>query len=63
MGQMQRSKSYELKKVYIQTLINGMQDVLDLANQHNLLGEVIYSQLQLRLDLQYYFRPYVRTDP
>ena len=52
MGQMQRSKSYELKKVYIQTLINGMQDVLDLANQHNLLGEVIYSQLQLRLDLQ-----------
>ena len=43
---MSRRKTYRDKKLYVQTLINTMQDVFDLAVEHNLTGELHYgSQL------------------
>ena len=46
MGPMFRHKSFNSKKIYVQSLINVMQDVLDLATEHDLLGELNYG-LQL----------------
>ena len=42
MGQMHTFKSFDLKKTYVQCLINAMNDVKDLAQEHNLMGDVIY---------------------
>jgi hypothetical protein len=42
LGPMSRQKSFTAKKQYMQTLINAMQDVVDLATEHNLLGELHY---------------------
>ena len=42
MGQMHTFKSFDLKKTYIQCLINAMKDVIDLAEEHNLMGDVTY---------------------
>ena len=42
MGAMSRVKSYNSKKLYVQGLINAMQDVFDLATAHDLIGELHY---------------------
>ena len=42
MGQMHTFKSFDLKKTYVQTLINAMNDVKNLDQEHNLMNEVIY---------------------
>ena len=42
MGLMRTFKSYDVKKTYVQTLINSMKDVIDLAKEHNLIGDVVY---------------------
>ena len=47
MGPMSGKKSYTDKKFYLQTLINTMQDAMDLAVEHGLVGELQYGpQLQ-----------------
>ena len=47
LGPMRLQKSYESKKHYLQCLVNVMQDVLDLATEHDLLGEIHFGcQLQ-----------------
>ena len=44
---MYKQKSFESKKHYLQSLINTMQDVYDVAEEHDLKGELHYgSQLQ-----------------
>ena len=42
LGPMHKRKSYTSKKHYVQTLINTMQDVIDLATEHDLVGEIHY---------------------
>ena len=42
MGQMNKRKSYTDKKHYVQALVNSMQDAVDLANEHDLSGELHY---------------------
>ena len=42
MGPMNRRKSYTDKKHYVQTLVNSMQDAIDLATEHDLTGELHY---------------------
>ena len=42
LGTMNKQKSYTLKKQYLQTLINSMQDAIDLAKEHKLEGELHY---------------------
>ncbi len=42
LGTMNKQKSYTLKKQYLQTLINSMQDAIDLATEHKLEGELHY---------------------
>ena len=42
LGPMRNRKSYTSKKHYVQVLINTMQDVIDLATEHELLGEIHY---------------------
>ena len=42
MGQMHACKSLDSKKTYVQCLINAMSDIKDLAQEHNLMGEVVY---------------------
>ena len=42
LGPMSKQRSYTLKKNYLQTLINCMQDALDLSIEHDLGGEVHY---------------------
>ena len=44
LGVMSRRKTYRDKKVYVQTLINTMQEVFDLAVEHGLTGELHYGQ-------------------
>ena len=47
MGSMNQKKTCSDKKFYLQTLINSMQDAIDLAQQHILTNELHYgSQLQ-----------------
>ena len=49
---MKTQKSFDAKKLYIQSLINSMQDVLDLAEEHGLTGTVHYgTQLQKIINL------------
>lgn len=46
LGQMSKRKTYTAKKHYLQTVINCMQDAIDVATEHDLTGEVHYgSQL------------------
>ena len=42
LGPMHKRKTYTNKKHYVQTLINTMQDVIDLATEHDLVGEIHY---------------------
>ena len=42
LGTMSKQKSINSKKMFLQTLINVIQDVLDLAKNHNLEGEIHY---------------------
>ena len=42
LGPMNRQKTYTGKKQYVQTLVNTLQDVMDLATEHNLQGELHY---------------------
>ena len=44
LGPMGRRRGFKAKKVYVQTLINVMQDVLDLAVEHSLTYELHYGQ-------------------
>ena len=47
LGHMHKQKSYESKKHYLQSLINTMQDVYEIAKEHQLEGELHYgNQLQ-----------------
>ena len=47
LGHMSRRKTYTQKKHYLQTMINTMQDAIDVATDHGLTGEVHYGpQLQ-----------------
>ena len=47
LGNMSKQKSINAKKIFLQTLINVMEDVLDLAKNHDLEGEIHYGgQLQ-----------------
>ena len=41
-GHLSKQKSLSSKKFYVQNLINAMQDVKNLAVEHNLLGELSY---------------------
>ena len=47
LGPMHKQKSYTNKKHYIQSLVNAMQDAIDVAVEHGLEGEVHYGP-QLR---------------
>ena len=49
LGPMVKQKSYTLKKQYLQTLINAMQDAFDLATEHDLLGELHYGQQLMKV--------------
>ena len=40
MGAMNKRKTYTQKKHYLQAVINYMQDAIDVATAHDLLGEV-----------------------
>ena len=42
LGYMSKQKTYTAKKHYLQTVINTMQDIIDVATEHDLLGEVHY---------------------
>ena len=44
LGSMFRRKGFKAKKVFVQTLVNIMQDVLDLANENDLTGELHYGR-------------------
>ena len=44
MGSMARRKGYKAKNVFVQALVNIMQDVLDLAEEHSLTGELNYGE-------------------
>ena len=47
LGHMSRRRTFSQKKHYFQTLINTMQDAIDVATEHGLTGEVHYGpQLQ-----------------
>ena len=47
MGHMSKQKTFTQKKYYLQALINTMQDAIDVAAEHDLIGEVHYGpQLQ-----------------
>ena len=47
LGLMKTQKSFDSKKLYVQSLVNVMQDVLDLATEHDLTGNLHYgTQLQ-----------------
>ena len=47
MGSMTKRKSYTEKKHYLQAIINSMQDAINLATEHDLVGELHYGD-QLR---------------
>ena len=42
MGHLSRQKTFSAKKHYVQSLINAMNDVSNLATEHDLLGELHY---------------------
>ena len=42
LGPMQRQKNFEMKKHYLQKLVNIMQDIHDLAVEHNLTNQLYY---------------------
>ena len=44
LGHISQQKTFILKKHYLQKLVNVMQDVLDLASEHGLLGELHYGK-------------------
>ena len=43
LGVMSPRKSYRYKKLFVQQVINTMQDLFDFAVQYNLTGELHYS--------------------
>ena len=46
LGYMSKQRTFEAKKHYLQSLVNTMQDVYDVATEHGLTGELYYgSQL------------------
>ena len=42
LGPMQKQKNFEMKKHYLQKLVNIMQDIHDLAVEHNLTNQLYY---------------------